>query len=112
MADAPSKTSGAAAAKTTWVVICTPSAGEPFSEYVEGTKLVSDAMAGMLTILDGDQIVRSYAAGAWSNFAEWVTNTVDFFSGNVIRRRLADDPKVTAEPTAPNRSAPRLPLWE
>lgn len=77
-------------AKTTWVVLCTPAAGKPFPEYVEGTKLVRDAIAGMITIFDGDHVVRRYTAGAWSNFAEWVSFTTDFFSRDVIRRGAAE----------------------
>jgi hypothetical protein len=84
-------------AKKTWVVLRTPTAGKPFPEYVEGTQLVTDTIAGVITVLDGAAVVRRYTAGSWANFAEWVTYT-SFFGSNVIRLRSGEDP----ESAAPN----------
>ncbi|AZI57009.1 hypothetical protein EH165_01320 [Nakamurella antarctica] len=56
--------------RITWVVLCTPPEAKPYSEYVEGTRL--SQTTGQLQIFDSGRVVRSYAAGSWRNFCEWV----------------------------------------
>ena len=70
--------------RSTWVVLC-PGAQGPRSEYVDGTEVVADRTAGVLRVLDGGQVVREYAAGAWSTFCEWVGGSTDYFANSSVR---------------------------
>ncbi len=72
------------AGRSTGVVLC-PGADGPRSEFVDGTEVVADRSAGVLRVLDGGQIVREYAAGAWSTFCEWVGSSTDYFANTAVR---------------------------
>lgn len=56
--------------KNIWAILCTPQSGKAFPEYVEGTRLTDEK--GAIHIWDGQELVKSYLAGTWSNFCEWV----------------------------------------
>ncbi|WP_111768197.1 hypothetical protein [Nakamurella deserti] len=77
--------------RSTWVVLCPGDDGRPRSEYIRGTDCVADRTAGVLRVVDGHQVVREYAAGAWSNFCEWVTASTDYFASSAVR--LATSPE-------------------
>lgn len=81
----PTVAATAADGRSTWVVLCPGDDGRPRSEYVEGTDCVADRTAGVLRVLDGGQVVREYAAGAWSTFCEWVTASTDYFTNSAVR---------------------------
>ncbi len=78
--------------RSTWVVLCPGDDGRPRSEYVEGTEVVADRAGGVLRILDGGQVVREYAVGAWSNFCEWVSAHTDYFASSAIRLTSVAEP--------------------
>lgn len=79
--------------RSTWVVLCPGDDGRPRSEYVQGTEIVTDRPAGVLRVLDGGQVVREYAAGAWSTFCEWVSASTDYFAGSAIRLGSLPEPR-------------------
>ncbi len=83
--------------RSTWVVLCPTPDGPPRSEYVEGTELVTDGAGGVLRILDGGQVVREYASGAWSTFCEWVNVYSDFLHGTVFRLPLPTEQRPPGE---------------